>query len=444
MTVAFRLAMNPTSQSDNRAPLEEVGALLCRVAALLYVNGQTTRSMIERVDDLAHALGYSAECFPYWGEIVIRIVESGELHAQTIAPVAGPPIGVDMNKVMKTVEVVDRVSTGRLDVCGATAALKEIARLAPTSTLRFAALAGAGAAALGVIFGDARPFNLALIAISGAAGAVLRRLVAMRGGNALAQVLGAALLAGLAAAGAVRFLGVADVTLLALCPCMVLMPGPHFLNAALDFAHLRIALGQARFSYAALLTLLICVGLIAGLSLGEQSLPAPGPATTTPLTFDVLAAGVAVAAYGTFFSMPWRALPIPIAIGMSAHASRWVALDWGANAPLGALIACLIVGTLATPIANRLHFPFAAFAFASVVSLIPGAYLFHMAAELLAVMNVGSGGDVQLLMATFVDGATAGAILLAMALGLSLPKLLMESLLPTLAGLPKSSGTTSA
>jgi uncharacterized membrane protein YjjB (DUF3815 family) len=341
---------------------------------------------------------------------------------------------------MKTVEVLDRVSAGRLDVRGAAAALKEVARLAPASTLRFAALAGAGAAALGVIFGDARPFSLALIAVSAAAGAVLRRFVAAHGGTALAQVLGAALLAGLLAAGAVRFLGVADATLLALCPCMVLMPGPHFLNAALDFAHLRIALGQARFSYAALLTLLICVGLIAGLSLGQQSLPAPSRATPTPFIFDVLAAGVAVAAYGTFFSMPWRALPIPIAIGMVAHASRWVALEWGANAPLGALIACLIVGTLATPIANRLHFPFAAFAFASVVSLIPGAYLFHMAAELLAVMKVGSGGDVQLLMATFVDGATAGAILLAMALGLSLPKLLMESLVPTLAGLAKGTG----
>jgi uncharacterized membrane protein YjjP (DUF1212 family) len=440
MAVAFRPAMNPTPQSDSRAPLDEVGALLCRVAALLYVNGQTTRNMIERVERLAQALGYSAECFPNWGEIVIRIAQTGELDAQKIVPVAGPPVGVDMHKVMKTVEVLDRVSAGRLDVRGAAAALKEIARLAPASTLRFAALAGAGAAALGVIFGDARPFSLALIAVSAAAGAVLRRFIATCGGTALAQVLGAALLAGLLAAGAVRFLGVADATLLALCPCMVLMPGPHFLNAALDFAHLRIALGQARFSYAALLTLLICVGLIAGLSLGQQSLPTPGPATITPLTFDVLAAGVAVAAYGTFFSMPWRALPIPIAIGMVAHASRWVALDWGANAPLGALIACLIVGTLATPIANRLHFPFAAFAFASVVSLIPGAYLFHMAAELLAVMNVGSGGDVQLLMATFVDGATAGAILLAMALGLSLPKLLMERLLPTLAGLPKGTG----
>src|SRR5580658_8002149 len=94
-----------------------------------------------------------------------------------------PPVGVDMNKVMKSVEVLDRVSTGRLDVRGATAALKEIARLAPASTLRFAALAGAGAAALGVIFGDAQPFSLALIAISAAAGAVLRRFIAACGGT---------------------------------------------------------------------------------------------------------------------------------------------------------------------------------------------------------------------------------------------------------------------
>jgi hypothetical protein len=60
-----------------------------------------------------------------------------------------------------------------------------------------------------------------------------------------------------------------------------------------------------------------------------------------------------------------------------------------------------------------------------------------MAAELLAVMDAGSGGDMHRLMAMFVDGATAGAILLAMALGLSLPKLLLERLVPTLAGLPK-------
>ena len=72
-----------------------------------------------------------------------------------------------------------------------------------------------------------------------------------------------------------------------------------------------------------------------------------------------------------------------------------------------------------------------------MVSLIPGIYLFYMAAELLAVMDAGSSGDVHLLMATFVDGATAGAILLAMALGLSLLKLLLQGLVPTVASLSR-------
>ena len=431
--------MDATHQSLPPVPLDDASALLGLAARLLYANGHSTRSVIERVEQLGRSIGYSAALFPSWAQLIVRLKALDETRTEKILIIESPPAGVDMNMVMKTLEVLDGVSARRLDVGGAISALKEVARLAPPSTLRFAAIAGAGAAALGVVFGGAHVFSLVLIAFSAAAGAVLRRIIAVRGGTALAQVLWAALMAGLMAAGSTRFLGLADAdaALVALCPCMVLMPGAHFLNAALDFARLRIGLGQARFGYAALITLLICVGLIAGLSLGRQTLPAPGPATITPLAVDVLAAGVAVAAYGTFFSMPWRALPIPVAIGMLAHASRWVALDWGANAPLGAFIACLIAGALATAIANRLHLPFAAFAFASVVSLIPGIYLFHMAAELVAVMNAGSAGDVQLLMAPFTNGAAAGAILIAMALGLILPKLLMESLLPTLAGLTK-------
>jgi uncharacterized membrane protein YjjP (DUF1212 family) len=434
MAVVFPPDMDATPRTDF-APQNGAGALLGLAAGLLYANGQTTRNVIGSVERLARAVGYSAELIPSWGEIVIRIEGAAEPSAQKILTVAGPPAGVDMNKVMETLKVVDAVCAGRLDVEAAAVALHDVGRLAPASTLRFAAFAGLGGAALGVIFGGTHLLSLAMIAFSAAGGALLRRLIARYGAGALLQTLCAALLSGLVAAGTARFTPAADVYLVALCPSMVLMPGAHLLNAALDFAHLRIALGEARLAFAMLLTLLICVGLIAGLSLGLESLPPPRPGASAPLAFDVLAAGLAVASYGAFFSMPWRALPIPIAIGMFAHACRWVALSWGANAPLGALVACAIVGTLVTPIANRLHLPFAAFAFASVVSLIPGAYLFRMAAELVAVMDAGPGGNVQLLMAPFVDGVTAAAILLAMGLGLSLPKLLMEAVSPGLAGL---------
>jgi hypothetical protein len=39
---------------------------------------------------------------------------------------------------------------------------------------------------------------------------------------------------------------------------MVLVPGPHILNGAIDLARTRIALGIARLTYASVIVLLIC------------------------------------------------------------------------------------------------------------------------------------------------------------------------------------------
>jgi uncharacterized membrane protein YjjB (DUF3815 family) len=141
----------------------------------------------------------------------------------------------------------------------------------------------------------------------------------------------------------------------------------------------------------------------------------------------VVAAGVAVAAYGTFFAMPWRMLPIPILIGMLAHTCRWLVIAiGGGSVETGALVACLVVGTIVTPVADRLRLPFAAFGFASVVSLIPGVYLFRMAGGLVALMAPGEKASPDLLLGIVTDGVTALLILLAMAIGLIAPKLLLE------------------
>jgi hypothetical protein len=88
----------------------------------------------------------------------------------------------------------------------------------------------------------------------------------------------------------------------------------------------RIALGASRIGYAGLIVTMICMGLLAGLSLEGVTLPASSPSYPVPFAYDVIAAGIAVAAYGTFFAMPWRMLPIPILIGMFAHAARWVTI----------------------------------------------------------------------------------------------------------------------
>ena len=399
-------------------------ALLSLSATLLFQNGQTTQSMTTAVTRLAATLGHRALLFPRWDGIGIHID----------GPIGGPheivgatPVGVDMNKVVAAMKVIDDVCDGRIDVTAARSSLEAVARYPPVGVARFALFAGAGAAALGVIFGTVHWRALILIAFSAGLGAFLRRWLAGMSRNLFLQPFCAALLAGGIGAVAVRLQLSSALRLIAVCPCMVLVPGPHLLNGAIDLVRGRVPLGASRIGYAGLTILMICVGLLVGLSFGGVSLPVSGPSLPIPLGYDVAAAAVAVAAYGTFFAMPWRMLPIPILIGALAHACRWAVISiGGGNIETGALVACLVVGTLITPIADRLRLPFAAVGFASVVSLIPGVFLFRMAGGLVELISHSGNASPDLLLSTVRDGMTALLVFLAMAFGLIAPKMLIE------------------
>ncbi len=380
---------------------------------------------------LGIGLGVRATVFPRWGKLTVRIEDAADSQVKTI-PVE--PSAVDMHKVVATMDVIDQVSEQRMDATRAMSALDAINRFPPVSLVRFALFAGAGAAALGVIFGSMHLLSLVLIAISAGAGACLRRWLATKSRNLFVQPFCAALLAGIVGAIAVRLQLSSVLRLVAVCPCMVLVPGPHLLNGALDLARARLALGIARISNASLVTLMICAGLVLGLALGGVSLPPSAPATSVPLWYDVPAAGVAVAAYGTFFNMPWRMLPIPILVGMLAHACRWMAISVvGASAEIGALAACFLVGTIMTPIAHRLRLPFAGVAFASVVSLIPGVFLFRMAAGMVDLVTRDQQAPQKLLGQVAVDGMSALLIVLAVVFGLILPKMCIDHFAQSLA-----------
>jgi uncharacterized membrane protein YjjP (DUF1212 family) len=395
--------------------------LILQSGKLLFANGQTTERMVLALRGLAAAHGFQAVIFPNWGELTVHLKNGANSYSETIAV---EPAGMDMSKVSATMSVLRRAREGKTDLGAARSALQEISESGPVSLMRFALLAGAGAAALGVIFGVDHPASLMLIALIASAGACLRRWLATLSRNLFVQPLCAALLAGIAGAVAVRLNLSSNLRLIALCPCMVLVPGPHLLNGALDLARARIPLGIARVVYATVVTLTISTGLVLGLAGGGVGLPASGASAVVPLEYDVLAAGVAVAAYGTFFNMSWLTLPIPIAVGMLAHGCRWSAITLaGVNPATGALVAGLIVGTLTAPIADRLRLPFAGLAFASVVSLIPGSYLFRMAGGMAGILTAGTKAGSDLFFEVMADATGATIIVVAMTFGLIIPRL---------------------
>jgi uncharacterized membrane protein YjjB (DUF3815 family) len=215
---------------------------------------------------------------------------------------------------------------------------------------------------------------------------------------------------------------------------MVLVPGPHFLNSALDFVAGRMTLGISRLAYATSIAATIAAGLLLGLASLGIALPADPPARIVPLWQDVVASGIAISAYGVFFTMPLKMLPVCIVAGMFAHALRWISIVvLGTDVATGAFIACAFAAAVLTPVSRLARLQFAAIGFAAVVSLMPGAYLFRMASGLLQIVADPKIRP-ELIVETISDGLTAVAIFLSMSLGLVLPKQIIDYLIDHSAG----------
>jgi uncharacterized membrane protein YjjP (DUF1212 family) len=244
--------------------LAERSDLVLALARVLYVNGQATDQILAAAERLGRVLGLRATIALRWGALHVG-AEDG--NAVLSAEVAVDPSGVNMDRVTTTMHALEELEAGRLAPSAAMATISAISQAPPAPTWLFALAAAVGAVALAVIFGVEHPAAAVLIFISAGAGALLRRGLARYSANLFVQPFGAALFAGVIGALAVRYALSSSLRLVAVCPCMVLAPGPHILNGAFDLIGGRIHLGVARLIYAGLVIVAIATGLLLGLTL---------------------------------------------------------------------------------------------------------------------------------------------------------------------------------
>jgi len=287
---------------------------------------------------------------------------------------------------------------------------------------------GALQVALGVIFGLNYWIGALYIFIIASLGGFCRRYLAKISSNLFVQPFYAALIAGLL--GAILMHHNNALYLIAVCPCMVLIPGPHFLNGFLDLIRARMDLGFCRIIYATLVCLAIITGLLIGLSVLGGTLSVAAKSTVlAPLSSDIIAACFAVMSYCIFFSMPLKLIFLPALVGMIAHALRWEAIaNFDFSVVGGTFLAGLFVGVILTWISHRKYLPFAAGGFAAVVSMIPGVYLFRMASGFIQ-LTQNNQVTFVLLSDTLYQGIMSMLIFLAIGIGLLVPRIFMDDIL---------------
>jgi uncharacterized membrane protein YjjP (DUF1212 family) len=400
---------------ERTAPVDRSDAvdIVMDAAVLLHLNGQSTNMTMTAVDRLNRGLGATSTLVPSWASLLLVGPDA------SIRVAAVSPTGISMRRVATAMTIIDKAQDGPLNRDAVREGLAAAHRESISNTLIFSGACATGAGALAVIFGAQHPLTVLIAAVSAALGGLARRGLACVGAGILTQAFTAALIAGLLGVAAVHVRIDGALGLVVLCPAMVLVPGPHILNGALDLLALRLTLGIARLGYAALILAAVAAGLIVGLAVDDRSLAVAQTSAAVPLYIDVIAAGIAAGSYPVFFSMPYRMIGWPIAVGMLAHAAHWSALThWHIDIATAALLSCLIAGVLLVPIAHYLRMPFAAIGFASVVAMVPGVYVFRMLSGLVEFAHLPTS---DLLTTLTSDGAVAMLVITGMATGLAVP-----------------------
>lgn len=407
------------------AALEEVSHLTLTVGRLLFQNNADTEEVEVSVRRFGKALGCEVELLVTYETLLLTVISDG--HFRTKAGNRVPAMNVNMAAVTAVKTLVTEVESGAVrDYAEIDARLEAIEHQKPIYS-RWIVIAGLSltAGCLSRLFGGDWP-TFFVTMFAGAVGTWLRQETGKRGWNLFFVAFAAALVSGIIAGIAVLFKLSNMPALCLVAPGMIIVPGVPLVNCVMDMIRNHMAIGIARLGLATLITLAIALGLFGATWITGAQIPVSEPGVALPLLQDAIFSAGAALGYLFLFNVPARLAWVCVLCGMASHTTRTFCLHHDMNIVAGSLIGAMAVGFLAHGFARYFRAPASAFVFPGVVAMIPGAYAFRAVIGYMQIIGEGAAAAPSLIAETLSLSLTIIFMVLAIAVGVAAPLIIMQ------------------
>ncbi len=403
----------------------------------------------QRVEETVHRLGTGLGCD--WMDvlvspnaIVVTTTSGNEFRTKTRRVVR---LGVNLWMVSAVNRLSRRVNEEKLDRFQVRSELERIDATAPQyPRWLVAGMVGVGCAAFSRLFGGDWPI-FAVTFVAAFLTMLLRQELQHWNWNPLLTVVVCAFVGGVLAGSAVSFGMQPEVGLIS--AVLLLVPGVHLLTSAEDLLQGHLVTGLVRGVHGLLISLAIAMGLLLalgliistcptttasfssncyGLQLASAATNNPPPPIITGVILgeDALWSGLAAMSFAMAFNVPRRALLACALGGAAGHVLRTFLLGSGWSIELSTFVGAAVIGILAQGFARFWQAPALVFTVPGVIPMVPGSFAFRTMINILEITAGTNPLNSPLLIAANVNFIKTGFILLAIAVGIAGPMLIIN------------------
>ncbi|HSH01952.1 MAG TPA: threonine/serine exporter family protein [Anaerolineae bacterium] len=382
----------------------------------------------QRVEETVHHIGTGLGCD--WLDVIITTqhitITAHSNHEFRTKTRRVTHFGVDMSQIAILNDLSRDISTGRLrDRQQVRQRLKQIDTPDKHYSRWTVALAvGLACAAFSRLFGaDLPTFGLTMFASTGAM--LIRQELHKRHVNALFIVILAALFASLTTILLGPHVTTAPQVALS-AAVLLLVPGVPLINAAQDLISGHTTSGIARGMSGFLISLAIALGIALALGLTGWSQDLALPPAHLAWGEHGLWAAIAATGFAILFNVPPQQLLGGAVAGAVGVVLRTTLLNYSWRLDLATLFAAAAVGFLAERLAHHQQTPTSLFAIPGIIPMVPGRFAFTTLLGILELAIITPATATPVLAITATNAIQTGLILAALAVGITMPRLIFK------------------